>query len=231
MVAIASPQSDIFYPTGDGEPVAETYAHFCAIVAIFEVLRQYLSGQQATVLANQFLYYVPNFPKLRVAPDVMVIFGVEPGGRDSYKIWVEGEVPAIIFEITSAGTRRQDFEEKRALYEGLGVSEYWLFDPRGEWIPEKLRGFRLQNESYTVISEPHSELLQLDFVVEDELLRFCRGDTGEKLPLPAELTAALQHAELQRQQAETARQQAENARQTAEAELDRYRKKFGALDS
>ncbi|MEO0852099.1 MAG: Uma2 family endonuclease, partial [Cyanobacteria bacterium J06648_11] len=130
MVAIAPTQSEIFYPTGDGEPVAETYAHFCAIVAMFEVLRQYVTGQQATVLANQFLYYAQGFPKLRVAPDVMVIFGVEPGGRDSYKTWEEGQVPAVIFEATSAGTRQTDFEQKKELYEGLGVSEYWLFDPR-----------------------------------------------------------------------------------------------------
>jgi hypothetical protein len=42
-----------------------------------------LEGQQVTVLANQFLYYAQGFPKLRVAPDVMVIYGVVPGGRDN----------------------------------------------------------------------------------------------------------------------------------------------------
>jgi Uma2 family endonuclease len=29
-------------------------------------------------------------------------------------------------------------------YESIGVTEYWQFDPRGEWIPEKLRGYRLR---------------------------------------------------------------------------------------
>lgn len=231
MVAIAPTQSEVFYPTGDGEPVAETYAHFCAIVAIFEILRQHLAEQQATVLANQFLYYAQGFPKLRVAPDVMVIFGVEPGGRDSYKIWEEGQVPSVIFEATSAGTRQTDFAQKKELYEGLGVSEYWLFDPRGEWVTEKLRGFRLQEESYQTIVDARSEVLQLRLMVEGELLRFCREDTGEKLPLPDELTQALYRAEQQRQQETEARQQAEAARQAAEAELDRYRQAFGSLDS
>ncbi|MEO1184252.1 MAG: Uma2 family endonuclease, partial [Cyanobacteria bacterium J06636_27] len=101
MTAITTTQqkSEVFYPSSDGEPVAETYIHLYAILTTLEVLRQYLQGQQATVLANQFLYYAQGFPKLRVAPDVMVIFDVEPGGRDNYKIWKEGKVPSVIFEI------------------------------------------------------------------------------------------------------------------------------------
>ncbi len=52
----STPQTDpIVYPTGDGQPVAETYDHLYALLITLEVLRQYLSGQQATVLANQFL--------------------------------------------------------------------------------------------------------------------------------------------------------------------------------
>ena len=82
----SDPQSTtIIYPSSDGEPVAETYVHFYALLVTLEVLRQYLTGRQATVLANQFLYCAQGFPKLRVTPDVMVIFDVVPGGRDNYK--------------------------------------------------------------------------------------------------------------------------------------------------
>jgi hypothetical protein len=95
-----------FYPTGDGKPLTETYDHLYALIIILEVLRQFLAGRQATVLGNQFLYYAQDFPRLRTAPDVMVIFDVAPGGRDNYKIWEEGQVPAVIFEITSEGTRQ-----------------------------------------------------------------------------------------------------------------------------
>jgi len=52
---------------------------YTPLLTTLEVLRQYLKGRQATVLGNQFLYYAQGFPKLRVAPDVMVIFDVEPG--------------------------------------------------------------------------------------------------------------------------------------------------------
>lgn len=200
------PETEIFYPSRDGEPVAETYDHFYAIMITLEVLRQYLSGTQATVLANQFLYYAQGFPKLRIAPDVMVIFGVTPGGRDNYKVWEEGQVPSVIFEMTSKGTREQDLAHKKTLYEQLGVSEYWLFDPRGEWVAERLRGYRLHDDVYYPISDGISQPLKLRLVLEDKLISFYRQDTGEKLLIPDELAQALQNAE---EQASQERQRAE----------------------
>ncbi len=82
MTPIASPtpiEIDL-YPSGDGQPVAETFDHLYAILMTIEFLRLYLHGQQATVLGNQYLYYSQGYPKLRIAPDVMVIFDVAPGG-------------------------------------------------------------------------------------------------------------------------------------------------------
>lgn len=182
-----------------------------------EVLRQYLAGQQATVLSHQFLYYAQGFPKLRVAPDVMVIFGVEPGDRDIYKIWEEGQTPAIIFEITSAGTQAQDQSYKKTLYAQLEVEEYWLFDPKGEWIAEKLRGYRLQGEKYLPITDSISQRLNLRLAVEDTLIGFYRLDTGEKLLIPEELSAALA--------------QERQRRAELEAKLARYRRQFGDLSA
>lgn len=216
-------QSEIFYPSSDGEPVAETYIHLYALLTTLEVLRQYLKGRQATVLANQFLYYAQGFPKLRIAPDVMVIFDVEPGGRDNYKIWQEGKVPSVIFEMTSKSTQNQDKEYKKTLYEQLEVQEYWLFDPKGEWIQEKLRGYRLRGESYELITDSRSEPLNLRLAIEDELIGFYREDTGEKLLIPDELAAKLQE-ETQ------ARQEAENRANEAEELLARYRERFGDLN-
>lgn len=236
-LAPASQGTEIFYPTGDGEPVAETYDHLYALLITLEVLRQYLIGQQATVLGNQFLYYAQGFPRLRTAPDVMVIFGVEPGGRDNYKIWEEGEVPTVIFEMTSPGTRTHDESFKKTLYEQLGVQEYWQFDPKGEWIPEKLRGYRLHGETYESITDGQSQSLKLRLTVEEKLIGFYRLDTGEKLLIPDELAAALETAESEvaqeRQRAEEERQRAEEERKRAEAlaaELARYRDAYGTLE-
>jgi Uma2 family endonuclease len=215
------PNPDIFYPSSDGEPLAESYDHLYVIMTTLAMLLAHLKGQQATVLADQFLYYAQGFPRLRVAPDVMVIFDVEPGGRDNYKIWEEGRVPSVIFEMTSPGTQRKDDVEKKHLYESLGVTEYWQFDPRGEWIPDKLRGYRLQGDEepvYVSISDNLSQVLQLRFVVEGKIIAFYRLDDGVKLLPLAELNIAL---EQQVEQTEEASQRAEEASQRAEAESQR----------
>ncbi len=211
-------QTEIFYPSADGEPVAETFDHLYALLTTLEVLKQYLTNRQATVLGDQFLYYSQGFPKLRVAPDVMVIFDVAPGGRDNYKLWEEGQVPSVIFEMTSGGTQDKDRVFKKTLYEQLGVKEYWLFDPKGEWIEEKLRGYRLRGEIYESITDSRSEPLQLRLQIEGRLIGFYREDNGEKLLIPDELAEALQQEVVARQQAE---EQAEQQRQRAEQERQR----------
>jgi Uma2 family endonuclease len=238
-----SQSTEIIYPTGDGEPVAETFDHLYALLIALEVIKQYLKNRRATVLGNQYLYYAQGFPRLRTAPDVMVIFDVEPGGRDHYKIWEEGQVPAVIFEMTSPGTKDNDEGFKKTLYEQMGVQEYWQFDPKAEWIPEQLRGYRLQGETYESITDRHSQPLQLRLEVEDKLIGFYRLDTGEKLLIPDELAEALKQESRARQQAEAKleeeRQRAEEERQRAEEErqraenlealLLRYREQFGEL--
>ncbi|MBX9254001.1 Uma2 family endonuclease [Desmonostoc muscorum CCALA 125] len=211
-------ESEIFYPSADGQPVAETYDHLYALLTTLEVLKQYLADRQATVLANQFLYYAQGFPKLRVAPDVMVIFDVAPGGRDNYKIWEEGQVPTVIFEMTSFGTKGNDEIFKKTLYEQLGVKEYWLFDPKGEWVEQRLRGYRLRGEIYEPIEDGRSEPLQLRLGIEGKLIAFYREDTGEKLLIADELIEALGQEVLAKQQAE---ERAEQERQRAEAERQR----------
>jgi len=239
MTGLITPtDQDIFYPSSDGEPVAETYDHFYALVVTLAVLTQYLQGQQATVLGNQFFYYSQGFPKLRVAPDVMVIFDVAPGGRDNYKLWEEGQVPRVIFEMTSPGTRNQDTGFKKGLYEQLGVEEYWLFDPRGEWIEGQLLGYRLQHEAYEPITDNTSHSLQLRLAVEGKLIGFYRLDTGDRLLIPDELLDALR-TETQRrieaeERAEEERQRAEAERQRVrelEARLAEYQSRFGDLPS
>ncbi len=222
-------KTDIIYPSSDGEPVAETYIHLYAILTTLEVLKQYLSGQQATVLANQFMYYSQGLPRMRVAPDVMVIFNVEPGGRDNYKIWEEKAVPQVIFEMTSPGTKSQDQEFKKTLYEQLGVKEYWLFDPKGEWIHEKLKGYRLRNNLYEIIEDNRSEPLQLQLKVEGQLICFYREDTGEKLLIPEELAAALKQKEAELQQKEIELQQEKQKLSEMESMLEKYRQQFGDL--
>lgn len=222
MAAILPNAKQIVYPTGDGTPVAETFDHLYALLITLEVLRQYLAGQQATVLGNQFMYYVEEMPKLRVAPDVMVIFGVEPGGRDNYKVWEEGAVPSVIFEMTSTSTRQKDDEIKYELYESIGVTEYWQFDPKAAWIEDSLRGYRLSREdTYIPITDNTSRVLGLRLAVNGSMIDFYKLDSGEKLLIPDELR---QRADQEAQRADREAQRADQA----EAELAAFKAKLKA---
>lgn len=211
------------YPSSDGEPVAETYDHFYAITVLLEMLRQYLTGRQATVLGNQFLYYAQGLPRMRVAPDVMVIFDVAAGGRDNYKIWEEGQVPAVIFEITSKGTQSVDIGFKRELYAQMGVQEYWLFDPKNEWVEGQLQGYRLNGEEYLLILNGQSLVLGLQLSIEDKKIALHHLDNGEKLPFPSELAEQVA-------QERQAKLQAEQEKQELEVLLQRYRDRYGDLE-
>jgi Uma2 family endonuclease len=237
---IASP---IYYPSGDGQPVAETFDHLYAILITIEVLRLYLQHEQACILGNQFLYYEEGAANRRCAPDVMVIFGVEPGSRDNYKIWEEGEVPRVAFEMTSPSTKGEDEGFKKNLYAEIGIAEYWQFDPKGQWIKEKLRGFRLVNGIYEPIVNGLSEALGLRLEVAGKLISFYRLDNGEKLLIPIELYESKQEFEAKARQFQAeARQFQAEARQFQEQlmaerstteslqqQLDRYREQFGEL--
>ncbi len=213
-----SQRAEVVYPSSDGEPLAESYVHIDAIINAVIALRNYLEGEQAIVFADQFLYYVQGFPKFRVAPDVMVVFNVPPGARDNYKVWEEAQVPSVIFEMTSAGTRERDEVVKKDLYESLDVPEYWQFDPKGEWIPEKLRGYRLQDGVYVPITDGRSEPLKLRLEIDEVLIALYREDTGEKLLASAELVQALRQETVARQEAEALLEQ---ERQRAEQERRR----------
>ena len=220
--ARSSPPARI-YPSTDGEPVAETFVHLYAIMTVIEVLKQYLAGQQATVLGNQFLYYMEGNPRGRVAPDVMVIFNVAPGGRDHYKIWEEGEYPRVIFEMTSESTKSVDQGFKKTLYAHLGVEEYWLFDPKQEWQDSSLQGYKLMGDDYQPMTICQSDVLGLRLEVADQLIHFYRLDSGEKLLNAGELKASLQSAQTQ---LEVAQQRSADL----EAMLAQYRDRFGTLD-
>ncbi len=246
---IASP---IYYPCGDGQPVAKTFDHLYVILITIEVLRLYLQHEQACILGNQFLYYEEGSTHKRCAPDVMVVFGVKPGSRDNYKIWEEGAIPRVVFEMTSPGTKKEDDGFKKTLYAEIGIPEYWQFDPKGEWIQEKLRGFRWVDGEYVPIENGQSDGLGLRLEVDGTLISFYRLDNGEKLLIPLELyekaeqlqakarqsEAKARQLELQAQQLEdqliTERSQAQaqlmaerSKTEDLQRQLDRYRERFG----
>lgn len=221
---------EIIYPCSDGEPLAETQQHVLAILMTLALLRLYLQDQPAVVFADQFLYYIEGNSKARVAPDVMVVFDIEKRLYGNYKIWEGQKTPAIIIEVTSAGTKDTDWNFKKTLYEQLGVTEYWLFDPYGEWIAGQLQGYRLNEDGvYKPIKDNCSDVLQLRLQSEEYLIGFYRLDNGDKLLTPEELyNAALDANQRADQEAQRADQEAQRAA-LEKARADRLMEKLRQL--
>jgi hypothetical protein len=138
--------------------------------------------------------------------------GVAKGERRTYRLWEEGQPPAVVFEITSRGSRLEDLGTKRVVYAMLGVREYFLYDPLGEYLRPSLQGYRLQEGEYQRIPSASegtltTQLLGLELRVEEGRLRLVNPATGEHLLTPAEALAARRtdEAELARLRAGLAR--------------------------
>lgn len=114
----------IFYPETDRKPMAETDVHINTLIYLREALKDYFcEAPQVYVAGNLLLYYEEGNPSACVAPDVFVVQGVAKHERRIYRLWEEGQAPAVVFEITSRSTRLEDLGTKRALYALLGVQQ------------------------------------------------------------------------------------------------------------
>lgn len=208
-------EKEIEYPTSDGQPMAETTLHRKVMFDLISGLeRRYAEVPDVWVGGNLFLCYEQGNPAACRAPDVLLAKGVAKWDRPNYLLWDE-RPPSLIVEVTSRKTRQEDQREKKDLYERLGVEELILFDPYREYLRPRLQGYRLEEGRYQAIppqidgSLP-SRTTGLTFRPEGDRLRLVDTATGEKLPWPEEVGAALNRAE-------------ERVREL-EAELERLRK-------
>jgi Uma2 family endonuclease len=211
------------YPTSDGRPMGETDLHRKLMASLIELLENWFARDPMVyVSGNLLVFYEPGNRRRHLSPDVFVVKGVPNHIRDNYLIWEEGRGPDVVIELTSASTRTEDVDEKMGLYRDvLRVPEYFLFDPRGEYLEPDFQGYRLSGSDYVAIeavaNRLPSECLGLHLERRGQGLRLFDPATGQYLPSQEEQTqretAARVAAEQARQQAEQARQQAEQARQ------------------
>lgn len=209
--------ASISYPEADGQPVGETDFHISAIFYLRSALRRLFRHEQRTYVAgNMMFYYAEGDPSAVKAPDIFVVKGIDKHDRRTYKLWEEGVAPCVVFEITSRSTRLEDLGTKKALYEMLGVQEYFLFDPLDEYLKPRLQGFSLSRGVYrpihptsdgAMISAELNAVLQPDVA----LLRVLDPMTGKVLPTAEE---ALEEAAVEAERADAV--EAENARLRAE---------------
>ena len=215
------PHDALLYPCSDGQPMAETPVHGDCMMYVTSALRWWFEKhrrEDVYVGMNNFLYYERGNPRAVVAPDVYVVVGAPASPpRDSYLLWNEPKGPDFVLEVTSKSTRGTDDQRKREVYASLGVSEYFVYDPRAEYLAPPLQGFRLHEGEYralpavTVLSNRGvavaSGVLGLELRDEREarMVRLRDPTTGEDL---------LSHREL-----ELAREEEAAARRAAEARI------------
>ena len=234
--ALSRAAVEVEYPSSDGKPLAENDAQLAAIVYGITVLRTHYAGRGDVYVSGDLLiYYEEGNPRVSVAPDVFVVFGVEDRMRMNYKVWEEGKGPDFVLEVASPGTWREDVGRKREVYAGLGVREYWLYDPLGEHLTPALQGNRLVGGEYerqaAVESEDgrltlYSETLGLELWAEGGKMRFRDPGTGLDLLSHDEEHDRAEREAIARRSAEaragreaTARRQEAAARRAAEARV------------
>jgi Uma2 family endonuclease len=198
---------EIEYPTSDGQPMAETTLHreiMADTIAALE--RRYADTPDVWVGGNLFLCYEKGNPSAALAPDVLLAKGVSKWKRPNYLLWQEVP-PALIVEITSRSTRREDLGKKKRVYESIGIEEYFLFDPYGEYLDPQLQGYRLAGTRYQPIRAARdgsvvSPATGLTLQTEGNRLRLVDTAIGEPLPWIDELGERLDQAERARVEAE-----------------------------
>ncbi|WP_293151121.1 MULTISPECIES: Uma2 family endonuclease [unclassified Microcoleus] len=185
-------QSEIEYPSSDGEPMAESDITRDYMTYSVEALKFYFETRSDVyVSANSFVYYEQGNKSAVVAPDVYVVVGVRKRQRDTYQIWKEaGIAPQFVLEITSETTQDVDQQTKPEIYQSLGVKEYFQYDPSGDYLNPILQGLRLVNNQYQPILAHeiafdtlwlYSEVLGLELHIVSGELRFRNPQTGEFL--------------------------------------------------
>ena len=157
-------------------------------------------------------------------PDVLVAFGVGSHRRRSYALWCEGKAPDFVMEVASLSTWKRDRDEKPALYEKLGVREYFLYDPVGGRLEPRLQGHVLRHGRYRPLRPErlgngeqglHSETLGLWVYLEgpEQALRWHDPVTGQDLKDYNEACDAREAAEARAADATAAREKEQAARE------------------
>ncbi|MBS1252714.1 MAG: hypothetical protein MAG451_01756 [Anaerolineales bacterium] len=230
-------REEVEYPDSNGMGMPDGDPQREVMFQVVKVLdERYGDDSNVYVTGDIFVYYVEGDPSAVFSPDVMVVKGVPKRQRDNYKLWEEGgQVPDFVMEIAARNTYKNDQGRKKGLYRLLGIPEYVMFDHTGgEYFEPPLQGYRLIEDEYHPIGDGRhlrSEVLGVEFRLEEGELRLYDAETGEYLPPPdearrlAEVRAA--EAEARASEEAEARRAAEARAAEMEAELQRLRAQSG----
>ncbi|MBV8313626.1 MAG: Uma2 family endonuclease [Planctomycetaceae bacterium] len=221
----------IDYPTSDGRPMGETETHINDLMDLLQTLRAHFAADPMVYVGgNMLLFYERGNRRKHISPDVFFVRGVEKRAdtpRDYYLLWDEGKGPDVVIELTSRSTRFEDQKKKKALYRDVvRVAEYFLFDPKEDYLKPPMQGYRLVEGEYVPIELVEGRLpsvaLGLHLEHAGTELRLYDPTTGRRLPTTHERAA---EAEAERRRADDAERRAH----AAEAEVERLRREIEAL--
>ena len=228
---------DVLYPCSDGRPLADNMWQSRAILRATGDLE--VAHPEALAVMNILVYPEEGNPKNRVAPDVLVAFGVGTHSRSSYLVWEEGKPPDWVLEVASPSTASKDLDFKRRAYAAMGVPEYWLFDPKGDVFPSgqpRLQGLALSGGGYVRLAPRladglamiRSSVLGLDLRVEGEFIRMRDPATKEDILHQRELKALAERETARRKDAEAHAEREAARRKDAETHAEQAARRKGA---
>jgi Uma2 family endonuclease len=215
--------AEIVYPESDGKPKAETELQMEWMNDIRNRLKYCYRRQQVYVGCNLFVYYVKGDARQAVAPDVFVVKDCDPGMRRTFKTWEEQRTLDVVFEVTSASTRREDENFKPETYARIGVKELFLYDPTDDYLNPTLQGYCFTRGRRTRIRTDASKALEcrelgIRLSLEKGALRLTDARTGKRLLTDGEAQRAVRKSAAARAKAADARAEAERAaREAADA--------------
>ncbi len=177
---------EIYYPDTDESIMPEGILHFLLSVHFTSTLLAFFANRSdVKVFGNVMLYYEPDIPQKFISPDLMICFGLEKSPTSVYKLWETKVVPSVVIEFASETTWFNDVSNKLAIYQKLGVKEYYVYDVEYKHLPAPLMAYRLDNGVLTEIEVGNkrilSESLGLELVDTGETLRFFNPETNEFL--------------------------------------------------
>ena len=242
---------DIFYE--EPEPVEDGMQQELPIYTIKRCIWERYRGRNDVFVSNAvFISYDKTDGNARVNPDLFIAFGVDAAAirenLPNFWIWETGKVPDFVMEVASPSTAANDTGPKRSLYQRLGVTEYWRFDPTGgELYGQPMLGERLIGSNYIpceITAAPdgsqrsRSQLLNLDFSWNGAEFDVLDPATGKSIDIAklliaeqearqaAQAQAAQARAEIAHQAAQAQAAQAEAAHISAQAEIARLRRQL-----
>ena len=218
---LKSPEkADVIYPDSDGQPMSDNTKQFRWILIVQQNLAWLFADDPNVFIAGDLLWYpVEGDNKIRVGPDVMVVFGRPKEDRGSYQQWEEESIaPQVVFEILSPGNRLTEMNKKQVFYDRHGVDEYYLYDPERNDFSGWMRS-EGRLDVIDAIDNWVSPRLGIRFDSSGEELQIYRPD-GEPFTSYEEVSRSLEQAE---QRAEQERLRAEQAEQRASVLAERLR--------